>query len=438
MAKYFTPNDLAAFVFKELQQSKSNDEKPPEPILNELFNTLYYASLQTEEGQFIKVAITLLDHNAIVEFEDKRASYDTWKFFPFEPEIEFSIKNLIKLSKAADPMSSSLAVYYDDNHVLYIYGMIDQIIHFQNFLNYEREVKPMHPGIMQTMITGIGMLSVMLDYQPIASLNQDTLIKLYPNVFEFGPVSVFLEENAAYSQNYLETIIKDKLSSSDILVYNEIILEYVIQSISRVLLKIKNYHHGGAILLTKDFTADLNIKYALQYNRIEEAIMHIVNHITDSDLLSNEIKQIKKKGRDLPIELHEACNENEADIEDSFNELIGAVRFVSSLSCVDGLVLLSPHLTVKGFGVLVTEKQQPEYVYLNKNKVQIKPSHFGTRHQSMFAYCLKHPDSLGFVVSQDGEIRAIMCVDGEVRMWENIKVYQFLRSTKLPGVALKK
>ncbi len=60
------------------------------------------------------------------------------------------------------------------------------------------------------------------------------------------------------------------------------------------------------------------------------------------------------------------------------------------------------------------------------------PKHFGTRHQSMFAYCLQNPESIGFVVSQDGEIRAIKNIDGKVIIWENIQVYQFIRSNKLP------
>ena len=111
MAKHFTPGDLATFVYAELQRSKIKEEKPTEAILKELFNTLYYASLQTEEGQFIKVTVTLFDHRSAESTEP--GQYDQWNFFAFEPEIEFTIKNLVKLSKAADPWSSSLSVYYD-------------------------------------------------------------------------------------------------------------------------------------------------------------------------------------------------------------------------------------------------------------------------------------------------------------------------------------
>ncbi|ACU03014.1 putative sensor domain DACNV-containing protein [Pedobacter heparinus] len=444
MVKHFTPSDLAAFVFKELKRAKIREEKPAEAILNELFNTLYYTSLQTEEGQFIRVTVTLLDHKTIDLSEEGMERFDNWKFFPFEPAIEFSIKNLVKLSKAADPWSSSLSVYYDEHNKLFIYGMVDQTVHYQSFLNYEREEKPLYPGIIQTMINGIGILNVMLDYHPLATLNQHSLVKLYPNVFEYGPVSTFIQQKAEYSNAFLEKKFEHRLNANETEIFNDIIFEYVIQSISRILLKIKNYDHGGAILITEDFETDLSTKYRLTYDRIESAIMNILTSVTHSDLLAEEIKALNRQKGLMPVILHEECEDNELDIEDSYNELIGAIRFVSSLSCVDGLVLMSPHLEVKGFGTVITEKEQPPQVWVNRSSkptqasIKIDPSHFGTRHQSMFAYCYKHADSLGFVVSQDGEIRAIKCVDGKVMMWENIKVYQFLRSNKMPRLTSRK
>ncbi|PYF77058.1 putative sensor domain DACNV-containing protein [Pedobacter nutrimenti] len=444
MAKHFTPNDLAFFVSRELSRSRIKEKKPSEPILRELFNTLFYTSLQTEEGQFIKVTVTLLDHQSIDPLEEGMDRHDNWKFFPFEPAIEFSIKNLIKLSKAADPWSSSLSVYYDEHNKLFIYGMIDQTVHYQSFLNYEREEKPLHPGIIQTMINGIGILNVMLDYHPIATLNQHSLVKLYPNVFEHGPVSAFIQRKTAYSHQALEKKFNSSLSPNETEIFNDIIFEYVIQSICRILLKIKSYNHGGALLITGDFEADLSTKYKLQYDRVESAIMNILTAVTNKDLLADEVAKMSKKKGLMTTELYATCEDNKQAGIDSHNELIGAIRFVSSLSCVDGLVLLSPHLQIKGFGTVITEKKLPEHVWVSKSSrpsqksSRIDAAHFGTRHQSMFAYCLKHPDSLGFVVSQDGEIRAIQSVNGKVMMWENIKVYQFLTSNKMPKFIFRK
>jgi hypothetical protein len=436
MEKNSTPAELAQFVYGELERSKIKDKKPTLKVLTELFETLYFTSLQTEEGQFIKLIVTLLDHQKIRP-EEEDDQFDDWKFYAFESEEILSIKNLVKLSKAVDPWSSSLSVYYDENEDLYIYGMIDQTVHYQSFLNYEREERPDHPGIIKVMITGIGILSVMLDYQPLATLNQNSLVKHNPNVFEFGPISEFLKRNCLYGEKVLRSVVGYDLEPKEVEELNSLVYLNVIEAICRILLRIKNYGHGGAIMITKEFTEDVKIKYKLKYNRINRSIKHIVSSISDSEVLDEHIKEFKKKGKEIPIALHNDCNNSELYLEDSYNELFGAIRFVSSLSCVDGLVLLSPLLTVNGFGTVITEKKLPEFVHISKGSspsriTKIKPEHYGTRHQSMFSYCHKHPDSIGFLVSQDGEIRAVKSVEGKLVMWENIKVYQFQKSSKLP------
>jgi hypothetical protein len=44
----------------------------------------------------------------------------------------------------------------------------------------------------------------------------------------------------------------------------------------------------------------------------------------------------------------------------------------------------------------------------------------------MMRYCFAHPKSVGFVVSQDGEIRAMTRVGNRLIMWENLKVLSYL------------
>jgi len=40
----------------------------------------------------------------------------------------------------------------------------------------------------------------------------------------------------------------------------------------------------------------------------------------------------------------------------------------------------------------------------------------------MMRYCFAHPGTLGFVISRDGEIRAMTRVQGRLVMWENLAV----------------
>ena len=47
---------------------------------------------------------------------------------------------------------------------------------------------------------------------------------------------------------------------------------------------------------------------------------------------------------------------------------------------------------------------------------------YGTRHRSMMRYCNAVSGSLGFVISQDGAVRAITSVDDRLVMWDSIKL----------------
>ena len=44
-------------------------------------------------------------------------------------------------------------------------------------------------------------------------------------------------------------------------------------------------------------------------------------------------------------------------------------------------------------------------------------------------YCFAHPGSLGFVISQDGEIRAMTRVGAQLIIWENIEVLSVMEPT---------
>jgi hypothetical protein len=42
----------------------------------------------------------------------------------------------------------------------------------------------------------------------------------------------------------------------------------------------------------------------------------------------------------------------------------------------------------------------------------------------MMRYCAQEPGSLGFVISEDGEVRAFTSVNSRLVMWENIKLHR--------------
>jgi len=92
-------------------------------------------------------------------------------------------------------------------------------------------------------------------------------------------------------------------------------------------------------------------------------------------------------------------------------------------------------MVANGFGAVLRSKKMPRKIFVSntstatpKSLVPHDPKHYGTRHRSMISYCWNHPSALGFVISQDGEIRAFSKIEDKLIMWENIKTQQYKTS----------
>jgi hypothetical protein len=112
--------------------------------------------------------------------------------------------------------------------------------------------------------------------------------------------------------------------------------------------------------------------------------------------------------------------------------MTGAVKLVSSLATVDGLVLMTRELSVAGFGVKIGSSPNVTTVYdgagfahRGARARKIDLSQFGTRHGSMLRYCAQDRKALGIVVSQDGYVRLIMTVRNSLVFWDNVKLLDY-------------
>jgi len=92
-------------------------------------------------------------------------------------------------------------------------------------------------------------------------------------------------------------------------------------------------------------------------------------------------------------------------------------------------------LVVHGFGVELRADSQLTDIFIAGDSLAttrlLRPgslSQFGTRHRAMLRYCNEHPGSLGFVISQDGDIRATMRDRDRLILWENINPQLAFRS----------
>jgi|UPI00029A70E1 hypothetical protein len=427
------PQDLALLVQNKLRLAKNRTTVPDIGILEALFDCLFFSSMCKEESDLIRVTVTFIDPSNPDPTPPKIIVPERWSFVAFERPIAMSTKSLAKLSKAADPSCSSLAVYYNEQGQLFVWGMIDQAMHYQNFLNYESDTHSEQPGLFQVAVSDIGTLHVLFDYELLATLKQNVLVKRYLDVLTIGPISKILKKNAELLKLNIKEYLTEAYPEEAYEDWEEYLDGLWIQTFSRLLLKIQNYQHGGAILIADDHE-DLDIKYKIHYQRLTNAMIAHARSAIDNFFFERTIDEQLEAGRrsiNKRLYQHEALSINTK--KGTGDEISGAISFIASQSCVDGVVLFDRNMVANGFGTVLRAKRMPRKIYVSatstassKSLTADDPKHYGTRHRSMIAYCWNHPNALGLVISQDGEIRVFSKIEDKLIMWENIKTQQYM------------
>lgn len=421
--------DLAESVYSELKERSSSSLNLK--ILLDLFESMYFASLKTEESQPITSHIVYLDPDNPDPNPPKVIVRDRWRCIRLAEPIPITIPNLVKIAKASDPRTSSLAVYQDVSERLWIWGLIDQGNRYHDFVSYNSESGSERPGVFQASLIGIGHLAVYIGYRKLAELRINTLLGKALDVLWSGPVHDVLVPGI---QTYIEAVLR--ALPEHVYDYrqhwNTSLTSYWISSLCRLLLRMQNYRHGGAVLITPDISSQkLNVKYRIHYPRLRSALetrgLLTIQHTYASDQIFETSRELSAD--EIPADLYLDETVFGAQLSESHNELDGVLWFIALLTRVDGLVLMSPTLEVYGFGVEITCPEEPSAVFTagdsratKKHLHEVNYNHYGTRHRSMMRYCAQVPGSVGFVVSQDGDVRIMTQVRHQLIMWENIKL----------------
>lgn len=404
---------------------------PPEKVLLRLFETLYFASLKTDEARPCRCTINYIDPSENESNHFDRDQTSSWSVVPFQQPLPLDVRSLLKLADAADPTVSSLAVFSNHDGEMFIWGMVDQELRYGDFVSLDATENPRRPGLFQATITGVGAVSVYKNFALLGSLEQNNLVAEYHDVLWEGPIYQRLRNN-------LEETLLDKQVSQNVAAHRDYVSqvkdELLVRwqnAICRVLFNIQQYGHGGGLLVVPQCPArGVNVKYEQTYDRLPGALFRLAQHqILKRQTTDRIAEHCQTQSDTLPCKVHFDSIQNQRKLDRFMSELLGSVRFIASLSRVDGFVLLDKSLVVHGFGVEIRSDAEVTDVCIAGDAEatprllrQVPISLYGTRHRAMMRYCSDNEGSLGFVISQDGDVRAAMKHRGRLVLWENINV----------------
>src|SRR5437879_635167 len=181
-----TPRDLARAVCAAL--TRKSGTCPKLAILVDLFETMYYASFQTEETQRVSFHMVYLDPTDPDPEPPSNITKDRWRVVQFATSVPLTTANLIKLATASDPRTSSFAIYHNEQGGLFVWGFVDQGSSYSEFVNYEAEEGTARPGLLQATIAGTGHLIAFIEMEKIAELKVNVLITEVSDILGGGPV----------------------------------------------------------------------------------------------------------------------------------------------------------------------------------------------------------------------------------------------------------
>ncbi|MCG6158168.1 hypothetical protein L1A08_20385 [Rubinisphaera sp. ICM_H10] len=193
------------------------------------------------------------------------------------------------------------------------------------------------------------------------------------------------------------------------------LLEVCFLTIAGILERIRVERHGGSIVLA---LSSLQGELAYRTYRVLEHTAlsgQILAHCQSWE----SFRTVADLQMTDPSELDKF--RAEAEIRLTSERLVRGVDRLSLLAAIDGAVLLDGSLRLEAFGVRFPLLLTPGTSIVDARTGLSYPcDEWGLRHQSIFSVCNHSDDSMGFVVSQDGSVKAVKSVDGCLTFWDGI------------------
>jgi len=437
MANRKYPRDLHAILRrrwngKPVAGGWPRADLPEKAILDELLDVCYHASLLTEEGRPTIFRVAFISSSAATSPPRREpVVLEPIMRYALGQPVSFTMGELRRLAPVADPRRVLIAVEQSvkgPRSQLQIYGLIDVGMSLWRMARHERICGTASPHALVVGSTQPGELIISRGDHPVIRLRGGEVVSPLRSVLFSGPVARFFH-NAA------DELIREACKRSGVNqnpVEDDALSLSHLSFIESILLHIAELKHGGALLFVRDAVADnearlheaVSLKYRLPSTRPRDALLAAMAvRLEHNDLHERLHERRTVKGQDL--ENLEALAWCQRDYEDCSRD---AAQFIGLLTTVDGAVVLTDKLRIIGFGGEVrVGSPGTDTIHIAKNEegdeiTSVPFTGYGTRHRSAFRFVEKMDSSVGFILSQDGGIKAVTKVGERVVMWPYFEV----------------
>jgi hypothetical protein len=366
---------------------------PAAADLKALLEIVFLASLQQEERRAIQVRLVLLPDATTTSLKHEANHLEA---LPFAQPIPLSVESLRKLAPAFDQNLATLvaARSADTNG----YDIVGAILYgrIASLLDNDLSSLPRPPAlILSTRVPG----SVVVSYG-------DSVV----GRFDKGQF-VIAKPDPMASYPFINQILQ-VLADHELYKRYENGYWFLYRAcIERIYANAAARGHGGTVIWVPDKLRD-------EANKYFQAGREIADSPSGENLMGIVLEEENSGGGGELIARYK-------------RRLSEYLDLVAQLSCVDGALILDEHLRPVRFAThLAAPKWTGEVVEGTHKGVpptqKIELTRFGTRHNSAISFVGACPSTIGFVISEDGPVRAILRVGEAIWLWPDCMNTVFL------------
>ncbi len=440
MRRQFTyPKDLIPSIQEAWVRGDFFNEQvpdfPPVGYVEEFLELAYQASMLKEEARQIDFRLAFISPELADQLAGPAIFGRLYEPVVFNERRDFTVSEIHRLAPATDHNKVLICVSplpdpkNPDEEYLQIWGLINTGSSWWEFSQMESRTGVPPPDCLAVSSDKPGTLIVSKQGSVLLSLRNGALVQSTSQTLYEGPIAEFLE-NARLAM-YKEAGCVEDESEDNSISHDENIQTYYFRFIERILVQIRELSHGGALLVVPHgmesddqlLSKLVRIKYPCHYN--QPWSFHI-------DSLALKIKyqkmfrEIYKGVSQINVGKFHELTQIESKKEEVDKRITDAVHMYASASCVDGAVLITDQYELIGFGSEITALSPGLNIvhtaldHLATETVEVPIESYGTRHRSAFRFCWSNPDSIAFVISQDGGLKGVRRVGDKLIFWPDI------------------
>lgn len=397
--------------------------RPSELQLRDLLGVLYASSLLKEEGRPVRARIIIAPPSDFAASDGPPEGVHAIRFSTPNPLTPNEIK---RLSPAVGFFHSVIAVWPDRDRGFRIWGILNTGPRWLNRVAGGRKSAGKeipHPVIH---VRDPGWLLFYEGYKLIAEWRGTEFHGPRIDVFQAPLLSKRFED---IRRGMIVELSDDCLPCSlSLETYADLGHLISLQFIKRVVNLVRTSGHGGSLVMlpTSGDEADLTLRWVdckysaepdesgLRFRHLLEAMIRRTGELSPEDSTLEQAWDVFRNSEDTELDR----------LEEAFFEL---ARLFADFMQVDGALVVDRALRIIGFGgeIRVDRNVLQVFQSLDLAGSKLMPWNVqgdGTRHRSVYRLCSVEPAVIGFVISQDSQVRLIANVDDEVLFWAHTMV----------------